>query len=180
MTHVSPLFCLRTLQGTTALSGLGCYDKLHGLDGLTSLVDAHTRRDIFSSSEEEGKDKDHPINGQDSAYQSFADRDCPTCGRDSAYQSFPCYCPISNVSRSSLGLFYYTLHPPPLCVLLFVSSLFMASLPCHQARKAGPCRCSRPELPDPALGPAIALPGLGCLSGLFTSSYKLKQATPPQ
>lgn len=32
-------------------------------------------------------------------------------------------------------------------------------------------------MPDPTLGPAIALPGLGCLSGLFTSSYKLKQAT---
>lgn len=61
----------------------------------TSLVDADTfhhqvRDDIFSSSEEEGKDRERPIYGRDSAYQSIAH-----------------YRPISNVSRSSLGLSYY-------------------------------------------------------------------------
>lgn len=61
----------------------------------TSLVDADTfhhqvRDDIFSSSEEEGKDRERPI-----------------YGRDSAYQSITHYRPISNVSRSSLGLSYY-------------------------------------------------------------------------
>lgn len=61
----------------------------------TSLVDADTfhhqvRDDIFSSSEEEGKDRERPI-----------------YGRDRAYQSITHYRPISNVSRSSLGLSYY-------------------------------------------------------------------------
>ncbi|NP_001397063.1 emerin isoform 2 [Mus musculus] len=61
----------------------------------TSLVDADTfhhqvRDDIFSSLEEEGKDRERLIYGQDSAYQSIAH-----------------YRPISNVSRSSLGLSYY-------------------------------------------------------------------------
>uniref|UniRef100_A0ABK0LHC5 Emerin n=1 Tax=Rattus norvegicus TaxID=10116 RepID=A0ABK0LHC5_RAT len=62
----------------------------------TSLVDAddtfhhQVRDDIFSSSEEEGKDRERPIYGRDSAYQSIAH-----------------YRPISNVSRSSLGLSYY-------------------------------------------------------------------------
>lgn len=61
----------------------------------TSLVDAGTfhhqvRDDIFSSSEEEGKDRQRPIYGRDSAYQSIAH-----------------YRPISNVTRSSLGLSYY-------------------------------------------------------------------------
>lgn len=60
-----------------------------------SLADTHTfhhqvRDDIFSSSEEEGKDRDRPIYGRDNAYQSIAH-----------------YRPVSNVSRSSLGLSYY-------------------------------------------------------------------------
>lgn len=141
MTYVSPLFCQGTFQGPTALSRWGCYDKLHRLDGLTSLADAHTRHDIFSSSEEEDKDKDRPIVGQDSAYQSIADRDCSTCGLDSAYQSFARYCPISNVSRSSLGLSYYTLHPPP----LLCSPLCL--LPLHSFPAVPSGQKSRPLLP---------------------------------
>ncbi|XP_008827806.1 emerin [Nannospalax galili] len=52
----------------------------------------HQVRDdiVFSSSEEEGKDRERPIYGRDTAYQSI--------GR---------YRPISNVSRSSLGLSCY-------------------------------------------------------------------------
>ncbi|XP_021514944.1 emerin isoform X1 [Meriones unguiculatus] len=62
----------------------------------TSFGDADTYHhqvsdDIFSSSEEEGKD-----------------RECPIYGRDSAYQSIAHYRPISNVSRSPLGLYYPT------------------------------------------------------------------------
>uniref|UniRef100_A0A8C0VYP2 LEM domain-containing protein n=1 Tax=Castor canadensis TaxID=51338 RepID=A0A8C0VYP2_CASCN len=61
----------------------------------TSLSDADTfhhqvRDDSLFSSEEEGKDRERPVYGRDSAYQSIAH-----------------YRPISNVSRSSLGLSYY-------------------------------------------------------------------------
>ncbi|XP_058905700.1 emerin isoform X2 [Kogia breviceps] len=60
-----------------------------------SLSDADTFHhqvcdDNLFSSEEEGKD-----------------RECPVYGQDSAYQSIAHYRPVSNVSRSSLGLSYY-------------------------------------------------------------------------
>ncbi|EPY74271.1 emerin [Camelus ferus] len=60
-----------------------------------SLSDADTfhhqvRDDSLFSSEEEGKDRERPVYGRDSAYQSIAH-----------------YRPVSNVSRSSLGLSYY-------------------------------------------------------------------------
>ncbi|XP_061035232.1 emerin [Eubalaena glacialis] len=60
-----------------------------------SLSDADTfhhqvREDNLFSSEEEGKDRERPVYGRDSAYQSIAH-----------------YRPVSNVSRSSLGLSYY-------------------------------------------------------------------------
>lgn len=45
---------------------------------------------VFSSSEEEGKDRERP-----------------TYGRDGAYQSIAHYRPVSSVSRSSQGLSYY-------------------------------------------------------------------------
>ncbi|XP_050997706.1 emerin [Acomys russatus] len=51
------------------------------------------RDDIFSSSEEEGKDRPRPVYGRDSAYQSIAH-----------------FRPVSSVTRSSLGLSY---HPTP-------------------------------------------------------------------
>ncbi|KAM5128500.1 emerin [Callospermophilus lateralis] len=63
---------------------------------VTSLSDAdtfhHQVRDdnLFSSSEEEGKDRERPVYGRDSTYQSIAH-----------------YRPVSNVSKSSLGLSYY-------------------------------------------------------------------------
>ncbi|XP_014439112.1 emerin [Tupaia chinensis] len=62
----------------------------------TSLSDAdtfhHQVRDdnLFSSSEEESKDRERP-----------------TYGRDSAYQNIAHYRPISSVSRGSLGMPYY-------------------------------------------------------------------------
>uniref|UniRef100_A0A8D0YSA2 Emerin n=1 Tax=Sus scrofa TaxID=9823 RepID=A0A8D0YSA2_PIG len=60
-----------------------------------SLSDADTfhhqvRDDSLFSSEEDGKDRERPVYGRDSAYQSIAH-----------------YRPVSNVSRSSLGLSYY-------------------------------------------------------------------------
>ncbi|XP_024597793.1 emerin-like [Neophocaena asiaeorientalis asiaeorientalis] len=60
-----------------------------------SLSDADTfhhqvHDDNLFSSEEEGKDRERPAYGRDSAYQSIAH-----------------YRPVSNVSRSSLGLSYY-------------------------------------------------------------------------
>ncbi|XP_008576640.1 PREDICTED: emerin, partial [Galeopterus variegatus] len=63
---------------------------------VTSLLDAdtfhHQMRDdsLFSSSEEDSKDRERPVYGRDSAYQSIAH-----------------YRPVSNISRSSLGLSYY-------------------------------------------------------------------------
>ncbi|KAM5221860.1 emerin isoform 2-T2 [Ctenodactylus gundi] len=63
---------------------------------VTSLTDPdtfhHQVRDdsLFTFSEEESKDRDHPSYGRDSAYHSIAH-----------------YRPVSNVSRSPLGLSYY-------------------------------------------------------------------------
>lgn len=64
-----------------------------------SLSDADTfhqqvRDDSLFSSEEEGKDRERPVYGRDSAYQSIAH-----------------YRPVSNISRSSLGLSYYPTSP---------------------------------------------------------------------
>ncbi|KAM4818388.1 emerin [Thomomys bottae] len=73
-----------------------------GFRPTTSLSDSDTlhhqvRNDMFSLSEEEGKDRERPVYGRDSAYQSIAH-----------------YRPVSNVSRSSLGLSYYpTSSTPP-------------------------------------------------------------------
>ncbi|XP_036743108.2 emerin [Manis pentadactyla] len=60
-----------------------------------SLSDADTfhhqvRDDSLFSSEEESKDREHPMYGRDSTYQSIAH-----------------HRPVSNISRSSLGLSYY-------------------------------------------------------------------------
>lgn len=120
----------------------------------TSLVDADTfhhqvRDDIFSSLEEEGKDRERLIYGQDSAYQSIAH-----------YRPhFQCLQELSG-----LIILSYILHL--FCVLLFIFSLFMAYPTCHSAREAGPCCCSGPGSTGPTLGPAVTLPGLCCLSAL--------------
>ncbi|XP_057394006.1 emerin isoform X3 [Balaenoptera acutorostrata] len=72
-----------------------------------SLSDADTfhhqvREDNLFSSEEEGKDRPSwPI------CSPLCFRERPVYGRDSAYQSIAHYRPVSNVSRSSLGLSYY-------------------------------------------------------------------------
>ncbi|XP_020936416.1 emerin isoform X1 [Sus scrofa] len=79
-------------------SGLGEEAGTEGCDGHAqpasqppdpaSLV--QVRDDSLFSSEEDGKDRERPVYGRDSAYQSIAH-----------------YRPVSNVSRSSLGLSYY-------------------------------------------------------------------------
>ncbi|XP_029095774.1 emerin isoform X1 [Monodon monoceros] len=72
-----------------------------------SLPDADTfhhqvHDDNLFSSEEEGKDRpSRPI------CSPLCLRERPVYGRDSAYQSIAHYRPVSNVSRSSLGLSYY-------------------------------------------------------------------------
>nr|XP_058905697.1 emerin isoform X1 [Kogia breviceps] len=72
-----------------------------------SLSDADTFHhqvcdDNLFSSEEEGKDRPSwPI------CSPLCLRECPVYGQDSAYQSIAHYRPVSNVSRSSLGLSYY-------------------------------------------------------------------------
>ncbi|XP_062039372.1 emerin [Lepus europaeus] len=92
----------------------------------TSLSDADTshhqvRSDNLFSSEEEGKDRERS-----------------TYGRDSAYQSIAHYRPVSNVSRSSLGLSYYPASS---------SSVASSPSPSWLARRA-----IRPEKQAPAAG----------------------------
>ncbi|KAK1346335.1 hypothetical protein QTO34_000189 [Cnephaeus nilssonii] len=67
-----------------------------------ALADADTfhhqvREDNFFSSDEDGKNRERPVYGRDSAYHSIAH-----------------YRPVSNITRSSLGMSYYPPPPPPL------------------------------------------------------------------
>lgn len=119
-----------------------------------SLSDADTfhhqvRDDSLFSSEEDGKDRERPVYGRDSAYQSIAH-----------------YRPVSNVSRSSLGLSYYPTSSSASSASSSSSPHFVAHPPCHPAGKAGPRGRSGPGSPGPALGPDAPVSGVCRLPAL--------------
>ncbi|XP_036161659.1 emerin [Myotis myotis] len=108
-----------------------------------SLADADTfhhqvREDNFFSSEEEGKNRERPVYGRDSAYHSIAH-----------------YRPVSNITRSSLGMSYY----PTTSSTSSMSSTSSCS-PSWLARRA-----IRPEkqAPGAGLGPDRQVPLWGQL-----------------